>query len=82
MHMKFSMDPKTLFVKREIFEQSEIDAFKTEVNERFSSQQAQISEIVHNQKIMAAKQEEMAVKQEEISAKQDAMSADLKAILA
>ncbi|MCI60334.1 hypothetical protein A2U01_0081590, partial [Trifolium medium] len=68
MHMKFSLEPKTLFVKKEIFEQSEIDALKAEVNERLSSQQAQISEVVHNQKLMAAKQEEM--------------SADLKAILA
>ncbi|MCI89899.1 hypothetical protein A2U01_0111188, partial [Trifolium medium] len=52
------------------------------VNERFSSQQAQISEVVQNQKAMVVKQEEMAAKQEEFSTKQDAMSADLKVILA
>ncbi|MCI50939.1 hypothetical protein A2U01_0072183, partial [Trifolium medium] len=50
-------------------------SFKAEVNDKLSSQQAQISEIAHNQKIMAAKQDDMA-------AKQDAMNADLKAILA
>ncbi|MCI31444.1 hypothetical protein A2U01_0052656, partial [Trifolium medium] len=65
---------------------SEFDSFKDEVNKKLSSQQAQISEVVLNQKLMAAKQEEMYAKQEagqeELSAKQDAMSADLKAILA
>ncbi|MCI77601.1 hypothetical protein A2U01_0098871, partial [Trifolium medium] len=66
----------------DIFEQSEFDAFKAEVYDRLSSQQAQISEVVQNQKVMTEKQEEMAAKQEEISTKQDAMSADLKAILA
>ncbi|MCI42383.1 hypothetical protein A2U01_0063620, partial [Trifolium medium] len=42
--------------------------FKAEVKEKLSAQESQISEIVQNQKIMAAKQ--------------DDMSADLKAILA
>ncbi|MCI79909.1 hypothetical protein A2U01_0101180, partial [Trifolium medium] len=57
-------------------------SFKEEVNEKLSTQEAQISEIVHNQKVMAAKQEEIAVKQEEMATKQDAMSADLKVVLA
>ncbi|MCI63401.1 hypothetical protein A2U01_0084658, partial [Trifolium medium] len=74
MHMKFCLEPKTLFVKKDVFGYSEFDSFKAEVNEKLSIQESQISEVVNNQKIMAAKQEEMA-------AKQDAMSADLKAIL-
>ncbi|MCI82698.1 hypothetical protein A2U01_0103972, partial [Trifolium medium] len=43
--------------------------------DKLSAQQAQISEVVLNQKVIAAKQEEMTTKQ-------DAMGADLKAILA
>ncbi|MCI42389.1 hypothetical protein A2U01_0063626, partial [Trifolium medium] len=72
---KFSLEPKTLFVKKEVFEHSEFDSFKDEVNEKLSTQESKISEVVNNQKIIAAKQEEMSVKQ-------DAMSVDLKAILA
>ncbi|MCI35123.1 hypothetical protein A2U01_0056344, partial [Trifolium medium] len=75
MHMKFSLEPKTLFVKKEILENSEFNSFKAEVDDKFSSQQDHISEIVLNQKLIAAKQKEM-------SAKQDSMSADLKEILA
>ncbi|MCI34058.1 hypothetical protein A2U01_0055276 [Trifolium medium] len=75
MHMKFSLEPKTLFVKKDVMDISEFETFKAEVNEKLSAQETQISEIVFNQKSMAAKQEDM-------SAKQDAMSADLKAILA
>ncbi|MCI41442.1 hypothetical protein A2U01_0062675 [Trifolium medium] len=62
------MEPKTLFVKKNIVENSKFEAFKDEVNEKLSSQQSQISEIAQNQKIMETKQ--------------DDMSADLKAILA
>ncbi|MCI50303.1 hypothetical protein A2U01_0071547 [Trifolium medium] len=68
MHLKFSLEPKTLFVKKDIMENSKFEAFKDEVNEKLSTQQSQISEIAQNQKIMVAKQ--------------DDMSADLKAILA
>ncbi|MCH92444.1 hypothetical protein A2U01_0013383 [Trifolium medium] len=75
MHMKFSLEPKTLFVKKDVIDISEFDSFKAEVNEKLSMQDSQISEIIQAQKIMAAKQEDMA-------AKQDDMSADLKAILA
>ncbi|MCI38433.1 hypothetical protein A2U01_0059661, partial [Trifolium medium] len=28
MHMKFSLEPKTLFVKKDVFEQFEFDSFK------------------------------------------------------
>ncbi|MCI75155.1 hypothetical protein A2U01_0096423, partial [Trifolium medium] len=55
------------FVKKDIVENSEYEAFKAEVKEELSAQKTQISEIVQNQKTMAAKQDEM--------------SADLKAIL-
>ncbi|MCI73469.1 hypothetical protein A2U01_0094733, partial [Trifolium medium] len=75
MHLKFCLEPKTMFVKKEFMENSKFEAFKAEVNEKLSIQESQISEIVQNQKIMVAKQDEM-------TAKQDAMSADLKAILA
>ncbi|MCI54262.1 hypothetical protein A2U01_0075511, partial [Trifolium medium] len=46
-----------------------------EVNEKLSTQESQISEIIQAHKITAAKQDDM-------TAKQDAMSADLKDILA
>ncbi|MCI55769.1 hypothetical protein A2U01_0077020 [Trifolium medium] len=68
MHLKFILEPKTLFVKKDIMENSKFEEFKAEVNDKLSAKQAQILEIVQNQKIMAAKQ--------------DDMSADLKAILA
>ncbi|MCI73144.1 hypothetical protein A2U01_0094408, partial [Trifolium medium] len=67
MHLKFNLEPKTIFVKKDIVENSEYEAFKAGVKEKLSAQESQISEIVENQKIMAAKQ--------------DDMSADLKAIL-
>ncbi|MCI74689.1 hypothetical protein A2U01_0095953, partial [Trifolium medium] len=67
MHLKFSMEPKTLFVKKDFVENPEFEAFKAEVKQELSAQKYQISEIVQNQKTMAAKQDEM--------------SADLKAIL-
>ncbi|MCI83330.1 hypothetical protein A2U01_0104606, partial [Trifolium medium] len=51
MHMKFNMDPGTLFIKKNFVENPEFEAFKAEVKE----------EIVKNQKSMAAKQEEMSV---------------------
>ncbi|MCI43293.1 hypothetical protein A2U01_0064530, partial [Trifolium medium] len=63
----FSLEPKTLFVKKDIMENSKFETFKAEVNEKLATQQSQILEIAQNQKIMAAKQ--------------DDMSADLKAIL-
>ncbi|MCI67322.1 hypothetical protein A2U01_0088580, partial [Trifolium medium] len=65
MHLKFSLEPKTLFVKKGILENSKFESFKAEVEERFATQESQISEIVQTQK--------------NIEAKQDAMSADLKA---
>ncbi|MCI63525.1 hypothetical protein A2U01_0084782 [Trifolium medium] len=68
MHLKFGLEPKNLFVKKDVLENSGFESFKAEVNDKLSAQQAQISEIVENQKIMAAKQ--------------DDMSADFKAILA
>ncbi|MCI69653.1 hypothetical protein A2U01_0090916, partial [Trifolium medium] len=73
--MKFSLEPKTLFVKKDVFDISEVESFKAEVNEKLAAQESQISEIIQNQKVMKAKQDDMA-------AKQDAMGADLKAILA
>ncbi|MCI43811.1 hypothetical protein A2U01_0065049, partial [Trifolium medium] len=57
MHMKFSMEPKTLFVKKDFFENPEFEVFKAEVKEELSAQKSQITEIVQNQKNMAAKQE-------------------------
>ncbi|MCI90504.1 hypothetical protein A2U01_0111796, partial [Trifolium medium] len=45
-------------------ENSKFEAFKAEVNDKLSSQESQISEIVQNQKIMAAKQDDMAAKQD------------------
>ncbi|MCI89997.1 hypothetical protein A2U01_0111286, partial [Trifolium medium] len=60
MHLKFGLEPKNLFVKKDILENSEFESFKAEVNDKLSAQQAQISEIAHNQKIMAAKQDDMA----------------------
>ncbi|MCI38150.1 hypothetical protein A2U01_0059378, partial [Trifolium medium] len=60
--------------KKDVFDISEFESFKAEVNEKLSVQESQISEIIQAQKIMADKQDDMA-------AKQDAMSADLKAIL-
>ncbi|MCI46332.1 hypothetical protein A2U01_0067572, partial [Trifolium medium] len=59
MHLKFSMKPKTLFVKKDVVEDSKFEAFKAEVKEELSTQESQITEIVQNQKIMAAKQEEI-----------------------
>ncbi|MCI45358.1 hypothetical protein A2U01_0066597 [Trifolium medium] len=67
MHLKFSLEPKTIFVKKDSVENSEYEAFKAEVKEKMSAQESRISEIVQTQKIMAAMQ--------------DDMSADLKAIL-
>ncbi|MCI05510.1 hypothetical protein A2U01_0026563, partial [Trifolium medium] len=75
MHMKFSLKPKTLFIKKDVFDISEFESFKTEVNDKLVSQESQILEIIKNQKDMQAKQDDMA-------AKQDAMGADLKAIIA
>ncbi|MCI27998.1 hypothetical protein A2U01_0049198 [Trifolium medium] len=54
MHMKFSPEPKTLFVKKDVIDISEFEAFKAEVNEKLSAQQTQISEVVQNQKNMSA----------------------------
>ncbi|MCI55333.1 hypothetical protein A2U01_0076583, partial [Trifolium medium] len=59
MHLKFSLDPKTMFVKKEFMENSEYEAFKAEVKEKLSAQESQISEIVQTQKLMAAKQDVM-----------------------
>ncbi|MCI88812.1 hypothetical protein A2U01_0110100, partial [Trifolium medium] len=61
MHLKFSREPKTLFVKKDVVEDPKFEAFKAEVKEELSTQKSQISEIVQNQKNMAAKQEEMSV---------------------
>ncbi|MCI50966.1 hypothetical protein A2U01_0072210, partial [Trifolium medium] len=61
MHLKFSMEPKTLFVKKDIVVNPEFEAFKAEVKEELSAQKSQITEIVQNQKTMAAKQEEISV---------------------
>ncbi|MCI32980.1 hypothetical protein A2U01_0054195, partial [Trifolium medium] len=36
-------EPKTLFVKKEVFDHSEFDSFKDEVNEKLSTQESQIS---------------------------------------
>ncbi|MCI76781.1 hypothetical protein A2U01_0098051, partial [Trifolium medium] len=52
MHLKFSLEPKTIFVKKEIVENSEYEAFKAEVKEKLYAQESQISEIVQTQKIM------------------------------
>ncbi|MCI73969.1 hypothetical protein A2U01_0095233, partial [Trifolium medium] len=60
MHLKFSLEPKNLFVKKDILEISEFESFKAEVNNKLSTQQYQISEIAQNQKIMAAKQDDMS----------------------
>ncbi|MCI34297.1 hypothetical protein A2U01_0055516, partial [Trifolium medium] len=60
MHLKFSMEPKTLFVKKDFVENPEFEAFKAEVKEELSVQNSKISEIVQNQKTMAAKQDEMS----------------------
>ncbi|MCI41200.1 hypothetical protein A2U01_0062433, partial [Trifolium medium] len=68
MHLKFSLEPKTLFVKKDVFDNCEFESFKAEVNEKLSTQQSQILEIIQTQK--------------NIVTKQDNMSADLKAILA
>ncbi|MCI62026.1 hypothetical protein A2U01_0083283, partial [Trifolium medium] len=38
MHLKFSLEPKTLFVKKDIVENSEYEAFKVEVEEKLSAQ--------------------------------------------
>ncbi|MCH97945.1 hypothetical protein A2U01_0018943, partial [Trifolium medium] len=67
MHLKFSLEPKTLFVKKEFVENPEFEAFKAEVKEELSSQKKDIQELMTNQRAMAARQEDM--------------SADLKAIL-
>ncbi|MCI72232.1 hypothetical protein A2U01_0093495, partial [Trifolium medium] len=40
MHLKFSLEPKTLFVKKEIVENSKFEAFKADVNEKLSTQQS------------------------------------------
>ncbi|MCI85019.1 hypothetical protein A2U01_0106297, partial [Trifolium medium] len=45
MHLKFSLEPKTIFVKKDIVENSEYKAFKAEVKEKLSTQESQISEI-------------------------------------
>ncbi|MCI30097.1 hypothetical protein A2U01_0051306 [Trifolium medium] len=67
MHLKFSLEPKTLFVKKDFVENPEFEVFKAEVKEELSSQKKDIQELMNNQRAMAARQEDM--------------SADLKAIL-
>ncbi|MCI64284.1 hypothetical protein A2U01_0085542, partial [Trifolium medium] len=67
MHLKFSLEPGTMFVKKNFVENPTFESFKTEVREEMSAQKIKLQEL-------AKKQEAMCVKQEE-------MSADLKAIL-
>ncbi|MCI75120.1 hypothetical protein A2U01_0096387, partial [Trifolium medium] len=43
MHLKFSLELKAMFVKKEIVENSEYEAFKAEVKEKLSAQESQIS---------------------------------------
>ncbi|MCI92398.1 hypothetical protein A2U01_0113694, partial [Trifolium medium] len=38
MHLKFSLEPKTLFMKKDVVENSEYEAFKVEVKEKLSAQ--------------------------------------------
>ncbi|MCI73526.1 hypothetical protein A2U01_0094790, partial [Trifolium medium] len=61
MHLKFSMEPKTLFIKKDFVENPEFEAFKAEVKYELSTQKIDIQELVRNQKAMSAKQEEMSV---------------------
>ncbi|MCI18941.1 hypothetical protein A2U01_0040096, partial [Trifolium medium] len=67
MLQKFSLEPGTLFVKKNFVENPEFEAFKAEVKKELSSQKKYIQELMTNQRAMATKQEDM--------------SADLKAIL-
>ncbi|MCI41991.1 hypothetical protein A2U01_0063226 [Trifolium medium] len=61
MHLKFSMEPKTMFVKKDFVENPKFEAFKAELKEELSAQKKDIQELMNNQKTMAAKQEEMSV---------------------
>ncbi|MCI84183.1 hypothetical protein A2U01_0105459, partial [Trifolium medium] len=49
MHQKFSLDPGTLFVKKNFVENPEFEAFKVEVKEELSSQKKDIQELMTNQ---------------------------------
>ncbi|MCH80539.1 hypothetical protein A2U01_0001309 [Trifolium medium] len=53
MHLKFSLQPGPLFVKKEILHNADMEAFKAEVREELS--------------ILNAKQDEFSRKQDEIS---------------
>ncbi|MCI85904.1 hypothetical protein A2U01_0107183, partial [Trifolium medium] len=46
MHLKFSLEPKTLFVKKDYVESPEFEAFKAEVKEELSAQKMDIQELV------------------------------------
>ncbi|MCI45972.1 hypothetical protein A2U01_0067212, partial [Trifolium medium] len=61
MHLKFSLEPGPLFVKKDFAENPEFEAFKAEVKEELSAQKMDIQELIKNQKSMSAKQEEMSV---------------------
>ncbi|MCI79326.1 hypothetical protein A2U01_0100597, partial [Trifolium medium] len=62
MHLKFSLEPKTLFVKKDYVENPEFEAFKAEVKEELRAQKMDIQELARNQKEMSAKQEAMSAK--------------------
>ncbi|MCH87623.1 hypothetical protein A2U01_0008498 [Trifolium medium] len=74
MHLKFSLEPKTMFVKKDYVENPAFEAFKSEVKEELSAQKMNLQELKQDQR-------EIRIKQVAMSAKQDEMSADLKAIL-
>ncbi|MCI12075.1 hypothetical protein A2U01_0033178 [Trifolium medium] len=60
MHLKFSLEPKTLFIKKDYVENPEFEAFKAKMKKELSAQKMDIQELARNQKEMSAKQEEMS----------------------
>ncbi|MCI40756.1 hypothetical protein A2U01_0061989, partial [Trifolium medium] len=67
MHLKFSLEPGTMFVKKDYVENPAFEAFKSEVKEELIAQKMDLQELARNQKEMSAKQEAISAKQEEMS---------------
>ncbi|MCI16114.1 hypothetical protein A2U01_0037255, partial [Trifolium medium] len=74
MHLKFSLEPKTMFVKKDYVENPTFETFKAEVKEDLSTQKMNLQELKQDQK-------EIRINKDAMSAKQEEMSADLKVIL-
>ncbi|MCI79785.1 hypothetical protein A2U01_0101056, partial [Trifolium medium] len=54
MHLKFSLEPETLFVKKDFVENPTFEAFKTEVRKDISAQNAKLEELCAKQEAMGS----------------------------